>query len=82
MISFVLENYLNTIKFSSSWPLKISRKTGYVGQKFTTRGAKVYTVRKLSTALVYQCILYDIFSLLLLFVLADPVPEREEKTLI
>ena len=55
MIVFVLENYLNTIKFSSSWHLKISRKTGYVGQKFTTRGAKVYTVRKLNTALVYQC---------------------------
>jgi len=53
VIVFVLENYLNTIKFSSSWHLKISRKTGYVGQKFTTRGAKVYTVRKLNNAFVY-----------------------------
>jgi len=69
----VLENYLNTIKFSSSWHLKISTKTGYVGQKFTTRGANVYTVIKLNTALVHisMCIslyLYDIFSLSLLFV--------------
>jgi len=67
----VLENYLNTIKFSSSWHLKISRKTGYVGQKFTTRGAKVYTVRKLNTARISMYItlyLYDIFSLSLLFV--------------
>ena len=58
VISFVLVDYLNTIKFSSSYHLKISTKTGYVGQKFTPRGAKVYTVRKLNNALVYPIYVY------------------------